>query len=125
MNSPGFRTQYDPCNDYHAYIEPFPHAYEVIREHIAYVHLKGGGHDADRHGVYRGSLMRGSGRDHIGYVPLDEAAFPVEAIVRRLGADGYAGWVTLEPHVPAAVVPEFYARDLAYLRALLESASRT
>lgn len=122
VSSPGFRTQYDPCNYYHSYVEPFPYAYEVIREHIAYVHLKGGCHFADRPGVYQGSLMRHSSRDYIGYVPLDEAAFPVEGIIQRLKADGYKGWVTLEPHVPAFVVSEFYARDLAYLRTLLELA---
>jgi sugar phosphate isomerase/epimerase len=121
--SPGFRTQYDPCNYYHAYVEPFPHAYAVIREQIGYVHLKGGCHYAERPGVYRGSPMRNSSRDHIGYVPMDEAAFPIEAILRTLKADGYAGWVTLEPHVAAEFVPEFYARDLAYLRRLLETAT--
>ena len=121
VNSPGFRTQYDPCNYYHAYVEPFPHAYEVIRNHIGYVHFKGGCHYVEREGVYKGSLMRHSRGDFIGYVPLSESAFPVEGIVRRLNADGYKGWVTLEPHVPPAALAEFHKRDLAYLQSLLES----
>ncbi len=121
VNSDGFRTQFDPCNYYHAYVEPFPHAYEVIQEQIGYVHLKGGCYFSDRPGVYQGSLMRNSSRDFIGYVPMDEAAFPIEAIVRTLRADSYPGWVTLEPHVPANVVPEFYERDLGYLRTLLSA----
>jgi sugar phosphate isomerase/epimerase len=121
VDSVGFRTQFDPCNYYHAYIEPFPHAYEVIHKQIAYVHLKGGCHYAERPGVYQGSLMRNSSSNRIGYVPLDEAAFPIETIIRALQADGYQDWVTLEPHVPADVVPEFYERDLAYLRKLLKS----
>jgi sugar phosphate isomerase/epimerase len=121
VNSSGFRTQYDPCNYYHAYVEPIPYAYELIREHIGYVHLKGGCYYADRPGVYKGSLMRHSSRDHIGYVPLDEAAFSVDGIVRVLKADGYKGWVTLEPHVPPATIPEFHKRDLAYLQSLLGS----
>jgi sugar phosphate isomerase/epimerase len=121
VNSPGFRTQFDPCNYYHAYIEPFPHAYKVIHEHIGYVHLKGGCQYAERPGVHRGSPMRNSSRDHIGYVHMDEAAFPIEAIVRTLKVDGYAGWITLEPHVVADFVPEFYTRDLAYLRSILKN----
>lgn len=121
--SPGFRTQYDPCNYYHAYVEPFPQALEVIRDHLGYVHLKGGCHNADRAGSFQGSLMRNSLRDHIAYLPLSESAFPVEAIIRRLQAIGYDGWLTLEPHVPSAVVPAFYALDLAYLRALMPLAS--
>lgn len=119
VNSPGFRTQYDPCNYYHAYIEPYPQAYQVIAQHIGYVHLKGGCYFAPRPEVYEGSLMRGT-NDHIGYVYLEESSFAVEAIVRRLRADGYQGWITLEPHVPVEAVPEFYARDLAYLHRLLE-----
>jgi sugar phosphate isomerase/epimerase len=121
VNSPGFRTQYDPCNYYHAYAEPIPYAYEIIREHVGYVHLKGGCYYADRSGVYKGSLMRHSSRDHIGYVPLDEAAFSVDGILRVLKADGYKGWVTLEPHVPSAVIVEVHKRDLAYVQSLLES----
>jgi sugar phosphate isomerase/epimerase len=124
VGSAGFRTQFDPCNYYHAYLEPFPHAYELIREHVGYVHLKGGCRYEERPGIHKGSLMRHSERDHIGYLPLSESAFPVEAIVRRLQADGYRGWVTLEPHVPAGVVPEFYDLDLAYLRGLVGSAPK-
>ena len=119
VNSAGFRTQFDPCNYYHAYLEPYPQAYETIAPHIGYVHLKGGCYFAPRPGVYQGSPMRGTD-DHIGYLPLEDSAFPVEAIVRRLEADGYSGWITLEPHVPAEAVPEFYARDLAYLRRLAQ-----
>ncbi len=120
IDSPGFRTQYDPCNYYHAYVEPFPHSYEVLRDHIGYVHFKGGCHYVERQGVYKGSLMRHSNRDYIGYVPLDQAAFSVDGIVRRLQADGYQGWMTLEPHVPSNAIPEFYQQDLAYLRSLLK-----
>ena len=123
VDSIGFRTQYDPCNYYHAYVEPYPHAYSVIQKAIGYVHLKGGCYDTGRQGVYQGSLMRHSTRDHIGYLPLGQAAFPVAAIVHQLQADGYQGWVTLEPHVPAEVVPEFYRQDLAYLRTLVQSKS--
>jgi sugar phosphate isomerase/epimerase len=120
VNSPGFRTQYDPCNYYHAYVEPFPHAYQILREHMAYVHLKGGCHYVERPGVYQGSLMRHSSQDYIGYVPLRQSAFAIEGIIRELQSDGYKGWVTLEPHVPAEVVPEFYQQDLAYLYSLLK-----
>ena len=121
IDSTGFRTQYDPCNYYHAHIEPYPHAYQVIQKHIGYVHLKGGCHDFGQPGVHQGSLMRHSTRDHIGYLPLSQAAFNVAAIVNQLRSDGYQGWLTLEPHVPAEVVPEFYRQDLAYLRELLKS----
>jgi sugar phosphate isomerase/epimerase len=121
INSPGFGTQYDPCNYYHAYIEPYPLAYDAIQPHISYVHLKGGCHyRPDVANMHRGSLMRDSEKEHIGYVPLPEAAFPIEAIVQRLKRDGYTGFVTLEPHVPADALLDFYAIEIPYLKGLLE-----
>lgn len=120
VNSPGLGTEYDPCNYYHGYVEPYPHAYEVIREHIRYVHFKGGCHyNPAIAGVHKGSTMRESTRDFIGYVPLPEAAFPVEAMVRRLQRDDYDGFVTLEPHVPAENVVEYYGVEVPYLRRLI------
>lgn len=119
LASPGFGTQYDPCNYYHSYVEPYPAAYDAIQPHIRYVHLKGGCYyDASNTGAHKGSLMRESTRDHIGYVPLPEAAFPIEAIVRRLKRDGYSGFVTLEPHVPVSALLGFYTIEIPYLKAL-------
>jgi len=117
VNSPGFGTQFDSCNYYHAYVEPYPHAYDVISSHVRYVHLKGGcHHDSSRPGVFKGSRMRNSERDQIGYLPLPQAAYNVEAILNRLSADGYAGYITLEPHVPVGDVIRFYEIELPYLR---------
>ena len=120
IDSPAFRTQYDPCNYYHARVEAFPHAYHVLRGAVGYVHFKGGCLYTPREGLHLGSEMRDSTLEHIGYLPLEESAFPVEAVVRSLKADGYSGWVTLEPHVPVAALAEVYARDVPYLRRLLE-----
>lgn len=123
IDSPGFGTQYDPCNYYHAGVEPFPAAYEAIKKHVRYVHLKGGVfYNSALSGVHKGSAMRDSERDFIGYVPLGEAAFNVEAIVRRLKKDGYQGWISLEPHVSIEHLLGFYALEVPYLRGLLERA---
>jgi len=53
----------------------------------------------------------------IGCLPLSEAAFPVEAIIRRLRRDGYTGWVTLEPHVPVEALLEYYKVEIPYMLA--------
>lgn len=120
--SPGLRTQFDPCNYYHAHVEPFPYAYETIKKHIGYVHLKGGClYNPAIAGVHKGSTMRDSTRDHIGYLPLPDAAFNVEAIVRALKRDGYQGWVSLEPHVSEENVLNYYKVEIPYLRRLLAS----
>ncbi len=119
VGSPGLGTQFDPCNYYHAYIEPYPRAYEIIAPHICYVHLKGGCHfRPEASGVHRGSTMRES-QERIGYLPLPDAAFPIDAIVRRLKQGGYAGFVTLEPHVPSEALEEFYAIEVPYVKGLI------
>ena len=42
VGSPHFGTVYDPCNYYQANEEPYPAAYEAVRDFVRYVHLKGG-----------------------------------------------------------------------------------
>ncbi len=116
VDSPHFKTQYDPCNYYHAYEEPYPYVYEIIKDYIGYVHLKGGIHYDARGDCYRGGLMRGRRDAWIGYVPLPDAAFNVERILQRLQDDGYDGYVTLEPHVPADALPTYFNIEVPYLR---------
>lgn len=120
FGGPGLGTEYDPCNYYHAGIEAFPYAYDLIRQHIRYVHLKGGcQYHPEVRGLHKGYPMRDSNRDFIAYVPLSEAAFNVEAMIRALARDGYKGWVTLEPHVTGANILEFYRREVPYVKRLL------
>ena len=120
FGGPGLGTEFDPCNYYHAGIEPFPYAYDLIRHHVRYVHLKGGSqyHGGVR-GLHKGYPMRDSNRDFIAYVPLPEAAFNVEAMIRALARDGYRGWLTLEPHVTGTDIIEFYRREVPYVKRLL------
>ena len=42
LNSEHFKTNFDVTNYYHASVEPFPYAYELLKDHIAYVHMKNG-----------------------------------------------------------------------------------
>lgn len=120
IGSPHFGTEYDPCNYYHAYEEPYPGAYEVLKDHIRYVHLKGGVlYDPHNPTLHRGSLMRGRADRHIGYVPLPDSAFNMDAILNRLRADRYQGYVTLEPHVAAQKAIEFYKIEVPYVKARL------
>ena len=42
LSSPYFRLTLDACNFYFAGVEPYPYAYRVVREQIAYVHVKDG-----------------------------------------------------------------------------------
>ena len=61
VHSPYFGTTYDPCNYYQANEEPYPGAYEILKEHIRYVHLKGGCRydPQNRPGDHQGGTLRG------------------------------------------------------------------
>jgi len=119
--APNFKTLYDPCNYYQAGEEPYPAAWEAIGGHVGYVHFKGGGIYREDAALHRGGTLRGFTDTFIGYGPLSESDFDVEAIVRRLKTDGYDGFATFEPHVPAEHVETLLAADVAYLRELLET----
>lgn len=122
VNAPYFGTIYDPCNYYQAHEEPYPGAYETLKEHIRYVHLKGGCryHPQRRPQDHRGGTLRGSEDAHIGYTTIQEGVANADGILHRLARDGYTGFITLEPHVSVEDALTYYQADVAYIRARLE-----
>lgn len=118
VNSPYFGTTYDPCNYYQANEEPYPGAYEILKEHIRYVHLKGGCryNPQVRPQDYRGGTLRGSKDAYIGYTFISEGVANTDGILRRLAQDGYTGFVTLEPHVAVADALAYYKADVLYMQ---------
>lgn len=126
VGSPHFATLYDPCNYYQANEEPYPYAYEVLKHHVRYVHLKGGcRYQPDlRPADHRGGTLRGHEDRFIGYVALPDSAVNSEGVLRRLARDGYTGFITLEPHVPVEQALAFYQIEVPYARQLLEQVQR-
>ncbi|GCE29546.1 hypothetical protein KDA_50300 [Dictyobacter alpinus] len=122
INSPYFGTSYDPCNYYQANEEPFPRAYEILKEHIRYVHLKGGcRYDPQyRPGDHCGGTLRDTINAHIGYTTITDGVANADGILRRLVKDGYTGYITVEPHVPVEQALAYYRADMAYLHSRLQ-----
>ncbi|MGH2560882.1 MAG: sugar phosphate isomerase/epimerase family protein [Thermomicrobiales bacterium] len=118
VDSPHFGTQYDPCNYYHANEEPYPAAYEVVKDYVRYVHLKGGClyDPTHRPRDKRGGTMRGDSDRYIGYTSIPDGCVNADAVLRRLADDGYGGYVTLEPHVPVEQAIDYYRIDVPYVR---------
>jgi sugar phosphate isomerase/epimerase len=117
VRSPHFGTVYDPCNYYQANEEPYPAAYEIVKDYVRYVHLKGGcQYDPERRpNDHRGGTLRGSEDRYIGYTSIPEGAINADGVLRRLTRDGYTGFVTLEPHVPAEKALEYYHIEVPYV----------
>jgi len=118
MNSDYFKTNFDATNYYHASQEGFPHAYEVLKDYIAYVHVKNGClYDARFYdSCGKGSEMSGmlKGRA-IYYPPVSQGAVNIDGLMIRLKQDGYKGYCTLEPHISTDKVESYYAQETAYL----------
>lgn len=125
IHSAYVRAIYDPGNSlYDPTGEiPFPDGYEAIRPYMAHVHVK----DAVQNGGRASCVKIGTGQ--VAYIPL----------LRRLRADGYEGWLSMETHYRSNAVlseeqmrlpggeafstggAEATAESLSALRAMMEA----
>lgn len=80
VNSPALRLVFDPANFVQAGVKPMEDAYPLLRDYIAYVHIK----DA----VFSDSTIRLPGQGD-GDIAL---------LLRSLRDRGYQGFLSLEPH---------------------------
>jgi sugar phosphate isomerase/epimerase len=112
---PRFGVNFDADNFYNAGVEPFPYAYELLKDHIVHLHAKDSArYNPAVHGSGRRVLHRAGG--NVICVPLGSGAVNWAGLIERLQADRYRGPVSLEPHtLPHEMAPGMEA-DAAYLR---------
>ena len=82
VNSPALRAVFDPANFIQAGAKPYPDAYNIMKEHIEYMHIKDA--DEDRKVVPAGYGLGG-----------------IDKILADLKARGWTGFLSLEPHLGA------------------------
>jgi L-ribulose-5-phosphate 3-epimerase len=80
MDSPLIRATFDPANFIQCGVETYPHAYEILKDFINYVHIK----DARMDGTV---------------VPAGQGDGRVAKILRALHSAGYQGFLSIEPHL--------------------------
>jgi sugar phosphate isomerase/epimerase len=83
MNCDYLKATFDPANFVQCGVHTFPEAYELLKEHIEYVHIK----DA----VYSDG--------HV--VPAGVGDGKVKELLSALKLSGYEGFLSLEPHLAA------------------------
>ena len=99
VNSEYFQLNFDPCNFYIGGEEPYPYAYELLKDYIRNVHLK----DARRFDPrllpedHRPTLQRHVFGDYA-CVPLGQGGYNTTGLLQALRQDGYSGVLTLEAH---------------------------
>lgn len=81
MNCDYFKAVFDPANFVQCNVETYPHAYELLRPYVVYMHIK----DA----LYS---------DH-SVVPAGLGDGKVKEILSALAESGYEGFLSLEPHL--------------------------
>ncbi|NCD19719.1 MAG: sugar phosphate isomerase/epimerase [Actinobacteria bacterium] len=81
MDSPAYRAIFDPANYVQCGVKPFDEALPQVRPYTDYIHIK----DA------RASDSA--------VVPAGEGDGQVREVLRALHADGYDGFVSIEPHL--------------------------
>jgi sugar phosphate isomerase/epimerase len=104
MDSPMVRAIFDPANFVQCGVETFPHAYEILKEHIAYMHIK----DA--------RLADGV------VVPSGQGDGRLPRILRSLHASGFQGFLSIEPHLSNSLPgggPELFAVAANALKKIL------
>lgn len=81
LNSSKVKAAFDPANFVQCDVEVFPHAYELLKDYIAYMHIKDANYS--NHEVQPAGL--GDGK--------------VQAVLTALAEKGFNGFTSLEPHL--------------------------
>jgi len=108
INDAHFQAVFDPANFIQCGQTPYPDAYEAIRPWLRYVHVK----DARTDGS-------------VG--PADEGVSYWPELLQRLRADGYDGFLSLEPHLALAGQyhgcsgPDLFRRAYQALQQMLQA----
>lgn len=106
MNVPFVKATFDPANFVQCDVETYPHAFDLLKDHIAYMHIK----DA----LYK---------DH-SVVPAGQGDGRIRDILRELDQAGYEGFVSIEPHLNNSLPgggPENFKKAYGALMDILNS----
>jgi sugar phosphate isomerase/epimerase len=103
FDSPYFKTNFDATNYYHSGKDAFPYAYDLLKDEIAYVHIKNGRvYDerfcTDSAWIGVEPFTHSMAGNLIYYTRTKDGVVNIQGLLQRLKADGYCGYCTLEPH---------------------------
>jgi sugar phosphate isomerase/epimerase len=121
VHASSFKVNFDPCNFYFAGEEPYPYAYEMLKDHIGYVHLK----DGMKYNPQlspppaEGFLWKDLSGEYV-CCPLGMGAINYEVLLGKIANSGYTGYLALEPHVQPRQLLTTFQQSLQYIRQFLQ-----
>jgi sugar phosphate isomerase/epimerase len=117
MNSEHFKVNFDPCNSFIAGEEGFPYAYEVLKPHIRYIHLKDATrYDPARHGRKYHKALQVDARGSWICVALGQGGLNMEGLLKRLQEDAFKGVVAVELHTLPELTEHMFDESIQYLK---------
>ena len=119
VGSTSFKSHFDPGNLQSMGEEAYPYAYELLKEHIRLIHLKDVVQYNSSMSHHRRSesaaKLIGTAATRYVTVPVGQGEVNVDGLLQSLVADGYQGFVDIEPHTVEERLDEFYAEGLRFL----------
>lgn len=124
VGSPNFKLTFDPCNYYYIGLEPFPLAYEILHPYIAYIQVKDGSYySPDLHSQNTlWKKFKDFDREYI-MQPLGQGGINWFGLIERLKADGYKGFLSLEPHSERVFLEDSWTQSVNHLREIFNQVS--
>lgn len=118
VDSPYFKLNFDAANFFIGGEEAYPYAYEILKEHIDYVHLKNATKltDAWKHKRPNAQIWNDYFRGDFLCVPLEEGAVNYWHFLKRLAVDKYDGPLVLEPHIERENIHEAMLSTLEFFK---------
>jgi len=113
IGSPQLRLTFDPANFVMCGVQPYSRAYPLVKDYIEYMHIKDGLMAEQR------------------VVPAGEGDGQVREVLAALHEEGYAGFLSLEPHLAMAGEfsgfsgPDRFATATQALRGLIREIGAT
>lgn len=123
VGSPCFRANFDAANFVCAGVQAYPHAYTVLREYVAYAHVKDVLPVNDEAGSVGTRMFVDHGRAHITR-PLGHGVIPWPDLLVEFASNPALDSLTLEPHLPREQRDEGLAQAVTYVREALSLQSR-
>ena len=121
LNLSNVKVNYDPGNVYCAGIEPWPYAYQILKEYIVYVHLKDMGFYA--HSIYGSSKdIETLSDSHSGtYVPiaLGEGGINYFSMLNDLKSNSKIEYFTFEDHARPEIRDEVLSKGVNFIKNII------
>lgn len=104
FNDNNFKTNYDSTNYYEANTEGYPHGYNVLKDYIAYIHLKNGS----------------NAKEGIKYSNIRSGAVNIPGVICKSMEDAYDGYYTIEPHCSIDNIEKWLESDINYIKNIVK-----